>query len=342
MLACCTNPGHRPRETAVSRRHSPLLAIDSSTALRELAAGRGGPGRTTRRACGRLRLGPFRVQGSSARHLRGLVGRAREAGLAVVMATQGLTDLRSVQPALVDQVLQDTAFQVAFRQGSPADAALMESLFGLHWTDDVSRRSDGLSTRRAVERPRVPADEWKNGLDKGDAWLRVAPIEGHWRQERIRVVLAHGRPIPPETSTRNISRYSTRNHVWESARGVSGDNVSDERAPSRDMPAEPRALPMPPRSLPPVPPECPSELVEKMGADVLAKVERRWSKRHHGARAARSQTVDGGQLPGCRRWRPGAAPAGHDRECDGLNAIQDLAIEVNIQRRDQAGRAARG
>jgi len=39
--------------------------------------------------------------GSSARHLRGLVGRAREAGLSVVMATQGLTDLEAVDRALV-------------------------------------------------------------------------------------------------------------------------------------------------------------------------------------------------------------------------------------------------
>ena len=39
--------------------------------------------------------------GTAARHLRGLVGRAREAGLAVVLATQGLTDLEAVDRALV-------------------------------------------------------------------------------------------------------------------------------------------------------------------------------------------------------------------------------------------------
>lgn len=66
--------------------------------------------------------------GGSARHVRGLVGRARESGLAVVLATQGLSDLHAVQPALVDQVLQDTAFQLVFRQGSPHDARLVEAL----------------------------------------------------------------------------------------------------------------------------------------------------------------------------------------------------------------------
>src|SRR5439155_12104632 len=34
--------------------------------------------------------------GSAARHLRGLVGRARESGLAVVLATQGPSDLEAV------------------------------------------------------------------------------------------------------------------------------------------------------------------------------------------------------------------------------------------------------
>ncbi len=38
------------------------------------------------------------------------------------MATQGLTDLEAVDRALVHQVLQDTAWQMGFRQGSPRDA----------------------------------------------------------------------------------------------------------------------------------------------------------------------------------------------------------------------------
>lgn len=35
------------------------------------------------------------------------------------------------------------------------------------------------------------------------------------------------------------------------------------------------------RRLPPVPPECPEELMEKIGADILAKVERCWPRRKH-------------------------------------------------------------
>jgi Type IV secretion-system coupling protein DNA-binding domain len=109
--------------------------------------------------------------GSAARHLRGLVGRAREAGLAVVLASQGLSDLEAVDRALVHQVLQDTAWQLAFRQGSPRDAEHMQALFGRQWVEDVAWRSDGLLTTRQVERPRVPPDEWMNRLEPGDAWL---------------------------------------------------------------------------------------------------------------------------------------------------------------------------
>jgi len=49
--------------------------------------------------------------GSAAGHSRGVVVRAREAGLAVVLATQGPSDLEAVDRALLPQVLQDTAWR---------------------------------------------------------------------------------------------------------------------------------------------------------------------------------------------------------------------------------------
>lgn len=131
--------------------------------------------------------------GYQARHLRGLVGRARESGLAVVLATQGPSDLEAVDRALLPQVLQDTAWQLAFRQGSPTDAQRMEALFGQTWIKDEAWRSDGLTTTRLVERPRVSVDEWMNGLQPGDAWLRVAPVDRGWRQARVRVALPRRR-----------------------------------------------------------------------------------------------------------------------------------------------------
>jgi hypothetical protein len=132
--------------------------------------------------------------GSAARHLRGLVGRARESGLAVVLATQGPSDLEAVDHALLPQVLQDTAWQLAFRQGSPQDAERMQALFGKAWVNDESWSSDGRTMTRRVERPRVSIDEWMNALEPGDAWLRVAPIDKGWRQERVRVALPQAVP----------------------------------------------------------------------------------------------------------------------------------------------------
>ena len=117
------------------------------------------------------------------------MGRAREAGLAVVLATQGPSDLEAVDRALLPQVLQDTAWQLAFRQGSPQDAERMQALFGKAWVNDESWSSDGRTMTRRVERPRVSIDEWMNALEPGDAWLRVAPIDHGWRQERVRVAL---------------------------------------------------------------------------------------------------------------------------------------------------------
>jgi hypothetical protein len=127
--------------------------------------------------------------GSAARHLRGLVGRARESGLAVVLATQGPSDLEAVDRSLLSQVLQDTAWQIVFRQGSPQDAERMQALFGKTWTIDESWSSDGRVTKRQVERWRVSIDEFMNDLQPGDAWLRVAPIDRGWRQERVRVAM---------------------------------------------------------------------------------------------------------------------------------------------------------
>jgi hypothetical protein len=217
--------------------------------------------------------------GSSARHLRGLVGRARESGLAVVLATQGPSDLEAVDRALLPQVLQDTAWQLAFRQGSPQDAERVQALFGQAYVKDESWRSDGMTTARLVERPRVAVDEWMNALEPGDAWLRVAPIDRGWRQERVRVALPQVRlevsVIDSVTKPGTIRRYNR-------------DPITEANGTASDVPGLPRSV----GALPPVPPDCPTELAKRMGADILAKVDRRWPKKHH-------------ELGPCLVWREG-------------------------------------
>ena len=77
----------------------------------------------------------------------------------MVLATQGPSDLVAVDRALLPQVLQDTAWQLVFRQGSPQDARQLEALFGQARTEDVTRHSDGRSSWRSVGRPHVQVDD---------------------------------------------------------------------------------------------------------------------------------------------------------------------------------------
>jgi hypothetical protein len=213
--------------------------------------------------------------GTSARHLRGLVGRARESGLAVVLATQGPSDLEAVDHALLSQVLQDTAWQLAFRQGSPQDAERLQALFGQHSVVDESWSNDGRVTKRHVERPRVAVDEWMNSLQPGDAWLRVAPVDKGWRQERVRVALP--RPADADWSVDEVRSTDSVNAsvtMFDSDRRA----LTDGDLTGRVGAAAPSNIPP---SLPDVPPHCPPELLEKMGADILARVDKLWPKRHH-------------------------------------------------------------
>jgi hypothetical protein len=239
--------------------------------------------------------------GNQARHLRGLVGRAREAGLAVVLATQGPSDLEAVDRALLPQVLQDTAWQLAFRQGSPQDAERMQALFGHAYVEDLTRYSDGRFSTRHVERPRVAIDEWMNALEPGDAWLRVAPIDHGWRQERVRVALPSRSMSSVITS---VNDSVTMSDTLRPALTESAERVPGGAAAVSDIP------PRTPSALPAVPPDCPQELVEKMGADILAKVERRWPKRRH-------------ELGPCLVW---TGPKGPDAETGPYGRMYDAAI----------------
>ena len=80
-------------------------------------------------------------------------------------------------------------------------------LFGKAWVNDESWSSDGRTVTRRVERWRVAIDEWMNALEPGDAWLRVAPIDRGWRQERVRVALPR-RSEPSVNGFGHHARYS--------------------------------------------------------------------------------------------------------------------------------------
>jgi hypothetical protein len=131
------------------------------------------------------------------RHLADLFGTARDAGIGLVVADQGIAGLVTVHPDLPDAILRSTGWQMVMRQGSPADAERMAALFGRTWREDVSRSSDGRLTTRWREEPRVYWS-WLLDLPTGAGWLRVAPIgtAAHERVERIAVALPSSRMTP--------------------------------------------------------------------------------------------------------------------------------------------------
>jgi hypothetical protein len=164
-----------------------------------------------------------------------------------------------------------------FRQGSPHDARQAEALFGQAWVEDLTHYSDGRNSSRQVERSRVSMDEWMNVLEPGDAWLRVAPIDKGWRQERVRVTLPQAR-LEPSVSD-SVTKPGTIRRQYPSSETESAASTVPGLSRGAD-------------ALPPVPPDCPEGLVEKMGADIVAKVERRWPKKRH-------------ELGPCLVWRDG-------------------------------------
>lgn len=131
------------------------------------------------------------------RHLADLFGTARDAGIGLVVADQGIAGLIAVHPDLPDAILRSTGWQMIMRQGSPSDAERMAALFGRTWREDVSRSSDGRITTRWREEPRV-FWSWLLDLPTGAGWLRVAPIgtAARERVERIAVALPSRRIAP--------------------------------------------------------------------------------------------------------------------------------------------------
>jgi len=138
-----------------------------------------------------------RVLEHEGRHLADLFGTARDAGLGLVVADQGIAGLSAVDPGLPDAILRSTAWQLVLRQGSPADAEQMSALFGTAWREDITRSSDGRTSTRMREEARVPASPLLS-LPTASGWLRVAPIglNAEERVERIAVARPAERHVP--------------------------------------------------------------------------------------------------------------------------------------------------
>jgi hypothetical protein len=130
-----------------------------------------------------------RVLQHDGRHLAELFGTARDAGLGLVVADQGIAGLVAVHPDLPNAVLRSTGWQLVLRQGEPEDAGKMSALFGTTWRRDVSHGSDGRSSTRWQEGPRVHPS-WLLKLPTGSGWPRVAPTTPTAGERAERIVVA--------------------------------------------------------------------------------------------------------------------------------------------------------
>lgn len=127
----------------------------------------------------------FSALGEEGRHVVPVLARAREAGIACVVATQGLADLARVDRALPQQVVQNTAVRVLLRQGSAEDALAWARHGGEYEREELSRHMDNTllggfgDTGRASTRWRrefyVSPDEL-HVLGTGEAVVWMAPV----------------------------------------------------------------------------------------------------------------------------------------------------------------------
>jgi energy-coupling factor transporter ATP-binding protein EcfA2 len=126
--------------------------------------------------------------GWQGRHALELLAMGREFGKPVVLLSQGPSDFRELGPHALDQVAQDAAWIIAFRQGT-RDSETAARLLGVRPTEERSWTNDGRETVRIVEREIVPASVLED-LQPGSAWVRVPPIERRRvRVEPVRVAL---------------------------------------------------------------------------------------------------------------------------------------------------------
>jgi hypothetical protein len=185
----------------------------------------------------------------------------------------GTQDLQAVDPlAAVGGLDLDLVEVVAAL--SPHDARQVEALFGQAWMIDESWSTDGRVTQRQVERPRVAIDEWMNALEPSDAWIRVAPIDQGWRQQRVRVAMPRS-PMLGQPVRSLVSVIPWVTYAGHDRRAMTDDDMTEAEPGASDCSAYQPTGTVPIGVLPTVPLECPPDLRRRMGDDVSGKIEQR-------------------------------------------------------------------
>ncbi len=117
-----------------------------------------------------------------------LFGRARSAGLNLLLGTQELSDLRLPgRHGMLEQVMGNLSVLIAHRQVVPGSADMITSVAGTRGSWRVARHSDGRTTRTRMREPVLDPGEVMN-LHPG--WAAVIVLGG---ENRVRV----GRILSP-------------------------------------------------------------------------------------------------------------------------------------------------
>ena len=122
----------------------------------------------------------------SAEHVVALFGRARSAGMSLLLGTQEIADLRLPgRERTLEQVMGNLSLLIAHRQVVPASAELLSRLGGTRGAWRVSWSSSGRSTRTRTQEPRLEP-EVLAGLAPG--WAAVIPFGCSTRARVARIL----------------------------------------------------------------------------------------------------------------------------------------------------------
>ena len=123
-------------------------------------------------------------------HVVRLFGRARSAGISLVLGTQELADLRRAGgDSLAEQVIGNLGLLIAHRQVVPASAELISGVAGSRWAWRVSRHSGGATTRTRARQVLLQPNEV---MRLGTGWAAVLPL-AHTQGPAVRIT----RVLPP-------------------------------------------------------------------------------------------------------------------------------------------------
>lgn len=161
-----------------SSRHPKLAAQIAALVIQDLIAVSGYRLERRSRPLGLVAIDEFSA--IDADNLLGLLARAREAGISVLLSTQELADLERLSDGFKDQVLGNTAILIAHRQNVPDSAELIARMIGTHPVWKPTHQIDshtvfgsyktGRGTIREVEEFRIHPNKIKE-LPTGKAVL---------------------------------------------------------------------------------------------------------------------------------------------------------------------------